>query len=464
MKAPAFVSCGVAGLALAQAVVAGPGLTGRVIERVGCQVDPAQTCALYVPSHYTPEKKWPVIYCFDPGARGWVPVGRLQAAAEKFGYIVAGSNNSRNGPWAPNAVAIDAMMNDVRMHLAVDSDRVYAAGLSGGARVATQVAMVRFARGVIACSAGFPVPEDVPRKVPFVFFGTAGTEDFNYPELRELDGQLDDRHAVHRVVFFEGGHEWASAALLTEAVEWLELQALRAGARPKDEALVQRSLRARVAALGSLAPGPAWREIKSLVADFKGLADTAELEQRAKVWDGSREVKAWRKAERELANREDKLTARLNRLSTDGSEGGIRDLSAELRRKAEAPEDSDERRMVRRAIGGVSIASRERVRALLAEKEYGSAVALLELAVALRPGQSRPCYDLARACAFAGRRARALEALRQAATAGFSDAARAEAEPAFAKLKGEPAFRKVLEQMRANPPEAERGEGERRGR
>src|SRR6187551_2176315 len=72
---------------------------GQLLEKVGCEADPAQTYALYVPSTYTAEKLWPVIYCFDPGARGRTPVERLQAAAEKYGYIVAGSNNSRNGAW-----------------------------------------------------------------------------------------------------------------------------------------------------------------------------------------------------------------------------------------------------------------------------------------------------------------------------------------------------------------------------
>ena len=47
---------------------------GVVIEKVSIQSDPAQSYALYLPSSYTPEKKWPILYCFDPLARGSVPV------------------------------------------------------------------------------------------------------------------------------------------------------------------------------------------------------------------------------------------------------------------------------------------------------------------------------------------------------------------------------------------------------
>ena len=71
---------------------------GRLIEAVVCAKEPQQSYALYVPSNYEAGRRWPVVFCFDPGARGRAPVERLQAAAEKFGWLVAGSNNSRNGP------------------------------------------------------------------------------------------------------------------------------------------------------------------------------------------------------------------------------------------------------------------------------------------------------------------------------------------------------------------------------
>jgi predicted esterase len=242
-------------LALARPGFTADSMTGRILSPVSCTKEPAQTYALYVPSNYSRERKWPVIFCFDPGGRGRTPVERLQAAAEKYGYIVAGSLTSRNGPWAANAAAIQAMVRDVESHLLIDVRRIYAAGLSGGARVATQVALGGLAKGVIACSAGFPASEEgIPGKVPFVFFGTAGTDDFNHGELWRLDGELESRKATHRIVFFNGGHEWASVALLTEAVEWLELQAMRAGTRAKDDAFVASQWQVRYAAVPNEVP------------------------------------------------------------------------------------------------------------------------------------------------------------------------------------------------------------------
>ena len=72
---------------------------GQIVERIEALNDSSQSYALYLPSYYTPDRKWPVLYAFDPGARGRVPVERFKEAAEKYGWIVLGSNNSRNGPW-----------------------------------------------------------------------------------------------------------------------------------------------------------------------------------------------------------------------------------------------------------------------------------------------------------------------------------------------------------------------------
>jgi hypothetical protein len=70
-------------------------------------------------------------YAFDPDARGRMPV-ELKNAAQRCGYIVAGSNNSQNGQWKAELEAAQAMSQDTHAHLAIDNKRVYFAGLSGG--------------------------------------------------------------------------------------------------------------------------------------------------------------------------------------------------------------------------------------------------------------------------------------------------------------------------------------------
>lgn len=435
-------------LALAGSVQGQAERFGQVLDAVTCEADSAQRYALYVPSNYTNQKKWPVIFCFDASARGRMPVERLQAAAEKYGYIVAGSLNSRNGPYAANVAAIQAMAKDVSVHFSIDSQRVYTAGVSGGARVAVSVALSGLAKGVIACAAGFPVlPDGIPSKVSFVLFGTTGTEDFNYPEMMRLDGELEERKATHRIVVFEGGHQWASAELLTQAVEWLELQAMRAGTRTKDDALVQALLRDRLAAV-SAAPGlERWKAMKSVAADFNGLADTTEFERTAKELGNTREVKEAVKTERTLAVREENLLQELGDASA-ASASRRKNLGEELRRKADAPTDTAERRMIRRVIASYGSMMRETLRGLFEAEDYDRAAGLLEMAAALQPDQARTWFDLARARALNGEKKSALEALERAVALGFHDLDRLGNEPAFAKLRTDPKFLAALAKLR----------------
>jgi len=427
---------------------------GKLLGTVAAMATPDQTYALYVPTAYDSARAWPVVFCFDPGARGRVPVERLQAAAERFGWIVAGSNNSRNGPWAANAAAITAMMTDVTTHLRVASKRIYTAGLSGGARVATQLAISGLAKGVIACSAGFPISEEgIPAKLAFGFFGTTGTEDFNYSELRRVDGELDDRKAPHRLVVFPGGHEWAPEAVFIEALAWHELQAMKAGTRARDDAMIKALWETRLAAVPAQPANDRYSALKSLAADFNGLVDVAAQDQEAKKLGAQRDVKDAIKAETALFAREDELAAKLADTAVGGSAVRKQKLAEDLLQRAGVAEDTAERRMVRRVIAGFASSVREGTTTMLASGEFVDAAGLLEMAVALRPGQARTLYELARARAFGGEKAKALDALRQAAAAGFSDAARVESEPAFAKLKGDAAFQAQLAGIRANPAE-----------
>jgi len=115
---------------------------GKLIERVVCAKNPEQSYALYLPSNYSPSHSWPIIFAFDPGARGKIPVESMKEAAERHGFIVAGSNNSKNGTWKIEFDAADAMVRDAQERFSVDLKRIYFAGFSGGARVASQLAQL----------------------------------------------------------------------------------------------------------------------------------------------------------------------------------------------------------------------------------------------------------------------------------------------------------------------------------
>src|SRR5512147_3072463 len=100
--------------AAASAPMAVPGAStrelraGQVVASIKCVAKPEQSYALYVPAAYSAQRRWPTIYVLEPAARGSLPLEVMKDAAERYGFVLAGSNNSRNGPIQPSLEALEA--------------------------------------------------------------------------------------------------------------------------------------------------------------------------------------------------------------------------------------------------------------------------------------------------------------------------------------------------------------------
>ena len=334
---------------------------GTIIDEVKCAADASQTYALYLPSNYSPDRAWSVIFAFDPRARGRAPLEAYQPAAEKYGYIVAGSNNSKNGPWAVSLAAAQAMLADVGSRFSIDPKRLYATGLSGGARVSMALALSagKFA-GVIASSAGFP---DSRRRtsLEFVVVATAGTGDFNYLEMRRMDHVLT---SPHRLLIFDGGHAWPPSDVAMQAVEWLEIQAMKSGLRGRDEELLERIFSARKSqAAGLTNSRDAYVALTGLASDFEGLRVVREFSARSEALSRDKEVQKALKDDRAQEQHEELLNRELAQLAADLDNPATRRDNLEefrsrltkLSRQARGPEDSPERQLARRALWAVIV-------------------------------------------------------------------------------------------------------------
>ena len=252
----------------------------------------------------------------------------------------------------------------------------------------------------------------------------------------------------HRVIIHPGGHEWLSPALALEALAWLDLQAMRTGTQAKDAVWIQSQLEARLAAVPAQPAVERFLALQSVAADFKGLADTAALDRQVAGLAASREIRDGLKAERTWDRREEALRDDLLGSMQEGFLADVRKTAAELRAKSEAPADERQRQMATRVLQAAYANGAENSWALLRAKDYGTAATLLEMMTVLRPGRVQAFIDLARARAYLGENKRALEALRQAAAAGFKDAARVEQEQAFASLRQDPGFQAMVNGMK----------------
>jgi dienelactone hydrolase len=340
---------------------------GVVIDDVKCADDAGQSYSLYLPSTYRPDRVWNLLIGFHPGARGRAIVETYQAAAEQYGYIVAGSNTARNGPWAISMASVRAMSADLGLRFSVDVNRLYLTGLSGGARVALQVALTNNnIAGVIASSAGYP--DNKPRgSVPFALFGTAGTDDFNYIEMRQLDRKLT---SPHRLAVFNGGHTLPPPPVALEAIEWMEVQAMKSGRRPKDAALVERLFAKRQQLVESSASETAAVHLLEAAAeDFGWLRDVsaetaraAELSRQPEVRKALARERADDEAEVRLVNELYQLEAGLRDEERHGASlARLRDQLLRYARAADSVTESNERSRARRVLRLVTMGADERV-------------------------------------------------------------------------------------------------------
>lgn len=340
---------------------------GVIVDNVKCATDPSQSYALYVPTTYSAERPSSILIAFHPAARGRAMVEKYQAAAEQYGYIVAGSNNSRNGPWAVSAAAVQAMSADLANRFAIDDKRIYVTGMSGGARLAFQIALTSGnVAGVIASSAGYP--DSKPREsVSFAVFATAGTEDFNYIEMAQLDRKLKTPHFL---AVFEGGHSLPPDAVAVEAIEWMELQAMQSGRRSRDEALIARLFEKRQRALAAAkTPADTVRQLESIAADFKGLHDVSA--ETARLAELSRDPDAKKAAAKARSDQdaEARMLGEIFTLETGLADPErrlqtlvrLRDRLSRLSRDANAPQPSPERDQARRVLRSLQAGAGERV-------------------------------------------------------------------------------------------------------
>lgn len=430
---------------------------GQIIRRVTCAANPAQSYALYLPKSYDPSKKWATLFVFEPSARGPLPVGIMQSAAEQFGYIVISSNNSRNGPLQPQIEAADAMWRDAHTRFSIDPKRVYFAGFSGGARVAIAfaVACKGCAAGVMASGAGFPTGVE-PKNAPgFALFSAIGREDFNYPEILQLEPKLQQANYTYHVRRFDGVHEWAPADVWQEVFAWFNLQAMKIGTIPKDQVFISSSYqRAFDNASGLLASGKqyeALRAYKQAVADFEGLTTTTDARRQVAELQDTKAVKEALKQERQEAETQarmaEPINARIEELAqnTLSRETILAELRAEFQNvRRRAKDEKDRQQMIaKRVLTQEFVHAYEAGAHLLDAKQYADALVLYEAIVTNATKAPGAHLQRARAYAALGNKTKAFEELRAAIQDGVSDPEDLN-QPELSRFHNDPAFQTLL--------------------
>jgi predicted esterase len=435
---------------------------GTLVERVPCAGQPDQAYALYLPSTYTPDRRWPILYAFDARADGRRVAELFQSAAETYGWILVSSwNTASDGPMEPNFTAIHALWADTHARFAIDDSRVYAAGYSGTVRFACILALTApgTIAGVIGAGAGFPFGSPPKKDNPFAYFGTVGDRDFNYYEMNDLDEAMKALSLPHRIEHFSGLHDWPPAELATQAVGWMELQAIKSGKREKSPAIIEKEwgrdlARARAASH----PADALHTWSAMAIDYAGLRDVTEAEREAATLAASPACKQ-ELSERAKRDRRDKeILARapgiMARANPDSEETvTAAQIAADLKipelQKRAASADPEEslsaKRILNTYMGQMFFYLPQ---SYLEKKEYDRAVFALSVGAEMRPDDPDVWVEIASVHARKGKAGykKALESLRIAVDKGLSDPASLD-QKAFADFRQDEEFQRLLNQV-----------------
>lgn len=176
----------------------------------------------YLPKGFHMAQKWPVCFVMSAGGgRSGNLLKRYIKAAERFGVILIGSVESKNG-FQKSQAAVEAMAKDVYKRFPVEEKFALASGMSGGSRMSYLLSECNEnVVGVLACGSGSGVyPDNEAYRESKLRPGTyvyslVGTNCFNRTGTFKSHKAFGD-HC--RLRFFPGKHVWANDDLIEEGV------------------------------------------------------------------------------------------------------------------------------------------------------------------------------------------------------------------------------------------------------
>ncbi|MFD2515903.1 hypothetical protein ACFSRY_18675 [Pontibacter locisalis] len=446
---------------------------GKLLEQIEAMSDLAQSYSLYLPSSYTPSKQWPIIYVFDPAARGALAAAHFRYAAEKYGYIIAASNNSRNGDWSFVIDAMNAMTEDTQKRFALDEQRRYSSGFSGGARAAVYMALkTGEIAGVIGCGAGFPQTIGGPAYPNFDHVGIVGNQDANYYELNLVYEELSKMPHNELLITFNGGHVWPDSMLIEQGVAWLELQAMRRGLTPVDQELISAYKQSEMKRIEDAKnPAQQYFLVKQLYNSLNGLTYVSALQQEMLRLEKSEELALALKTREKIRTLEEQFwkqygSALASISSTNTASGSVpvnslytseKWWAKELKKVKEMALQLDEKEgslLYDRIKSYIWITAVESFERAWQAEEFDQAANYLQVLSVVKPESPEPFFYLAKVNSKQRRYKLAMQNLEEAVQRGMSRYELVTEDALFEPLKKRKGFNELVVQMKEKREES----------
>jgi predicted esterase len=430
---------------------------GDLMERINCTGDPSLTFALYLPASYSQKIKLPLILFFDPQGDGVLPLNKYRKLADQYGYTMMASNDSRNGNTAQQTAHIlEELIRSSQTLLNTDSARIYAAGFSGGARVAAMLGLSPSGiQGLALSGAGFPSEQwnSIP---PSIIVAMAGNSDMNLSEFLTLQPR-EEFKGRFQFIRYNGKHEWPPEEIFENAFMAFESFAMRDKLRATDQKVLQhidsrfRQQAAQLNVSGRLVESKLLYE--AWLKDLEGQFEVTEVAKTYNGIIGRPQYQMNSKNEGRILEEEIKLRSLY--AGSIGTKDTVWWFDSMRKLQSEIKDTKDRQRseMLQRVQGYVSLGiysalSRVMRSNILDTKTSGYLASIYRIT---DPENSESWYLAALVAAIEAKPNQALFYLQKSVDAGFSDLKRLQTEVAFNALNTNPEFEKIVNRVRQQP-------------
>lgn len=422
---------------------------GNIFSFQPCQLDANLHYSVYYPAGFKSKKKFPVLILFDPHGDPDFVLEKYKSLADEFDFILLASKDSKNGNGAEQtANIVQTMLYQSILIEKVDTNQIFAGGFSGGARVASMLALSSSGvKGLVVCGAGLPAGSwtGIP---PHVVVGIAGNSDMNLKEI--LDFKTHDPRMMSRyqIIRYTGDHTWPPLSVMENTFIAFSAIAQRDQFTPVSIPPLLAGLAHLQQQSDSVSSTIEKVELhKNMVKNFQGMMDIRKVENELERLMNSIEYKQAMSVENEFKQIEAKNSSYfINAL-------GVKDTQwwrTEYQRW-EATESSKSpiafQEMKSRVRGMISLTTYMSLnRALNAlhkeQSAYFSSIYRL-----VDPQNSEAWYLSSVSAIMDGNLENSLRHLDEAIRLGFKDAQRCRMEPAFASIQNDNRFQSKVNQI-----------------
>jgi hypothetical protein len=423
--------------------------SGNTFSNQPCQFDANLHYSVYYPTRFSSKEKFPVLILFDPHGDPDLPIEKYKSLANTYDYILIASKESKNGN-SPEQTAniIQSMLYQCLQIEKVDTNQIFAGGFSGGARVASMLALSPSGvKGLVVCGAGIPAGSwtGVP---PHLIVGIAGNSDMNLSEVLNFNTHDPRMMSRYHTIRFSGEHTWPPTSVMENAFIAFTAISQRDRFTPVNTNQLEAGLALLKHQADSVSSVIEKVELyKSMVKNFQGMLNTTGVEASLQRLMGSIEYKQGLSVENEFKQIEAK-----NRdyfLQALGAKDTLwwqtefeRWESTKATKSPQAFEEMKNR--VRGVISLSTYMSLSRAISALHKEQSAYFSSIYRL---VDPKNSEAWYLSAVSAAMDGNRNNCIRFFEEAIKTGFHDGSRCRMEPAFLSLQNDVQFQEKVNQI-----------------